>query len=227
MKKQIKFLLFALCILLMVTTMVVMASAATDGATTKEDGHYYQVTDANGTTYYTGLQAALNAVENNGTITVLSDVTESAAIEFNREGIACTIDGDSHTLTLSTTAAPVIKVSGASSTLKVENAAIGAGVRKVFQVTGASASVEIDGCSITASTGIYEVFEITGTGAALTVVDSTVTNTSGDYIFSQTGANTITVKGGAFTAKRFFKQNAGGGSEIGRASCRERVLFLV
>ena len=102
MKKQVKVLLFCMLVILMVATMVVMASAATDGATAKEDDHFYEVVDANGEnpTYYTGLQAAIDAVKNNGKITVLADAEENGAIKLTHSGVSYTITGGTEMRTI-------------------------------------------------------------------------------------------------------------------------------
>lgn len=79
MKKHFKALLFYIFVMLTVTVAVVMTSAATDGAAVKEDGHFYSVTDANGenATYYTTLAAAIAAVDDNDTVTVLKNASEA------------------------------------------------------------------------------------------------------------------------------------------------------
>ena len=71
-----KLLLFALLVVLMVATMVVVAAAAetTEGAT---DAYYQVETDA-GNKFYPTIAEAIEAVKENGTITLLKDVAEDA-----------------------------------------------------------------------------------------------------------------------------------------------------
>lgn len=80
MKKQCKILMFALVVVLMLATMVVMASAAevTEGA----ENAYYSAETTTGTKYYSTLAEAIAEVKNEGTVTVLKDVSEPSAQTF-------------------------------------------------------------------------------------------------------------------------------------------------
>ena len=96
MKKQLHILLFALLVVLMVGTMVVVASAAetTEGAT---DANYQVETDA-GNKFYPTIAEAIEAVKENGTITLLKNVAEeSPSLGVDK---TYTIDGAGFTMTL-------------------------------------------------------------------------------------------------------------------------------
>ena len=140
-----------------------------------------------GTTYYSDLQAAFDAAEDNQTVTVLQDVVVdegSNAVRYSG-GKNITVDFGSHSLTSNTTNAAIVVVDNetAASVVTLKNGTITAGANAYCTVIAGSnndkaTTVTLEGMTLNNSRqygNSIKAFE----GATINVTDTTVNSTNG------------------------------------------------
>ena len=247
MKKQLRLVLFAMLIAILVVMAAIGVSAETTDADEIANGNYYKVvSDTDGTVlgYYATLADAVGAIQADGyTVTVLSDVTESAAITLSNAH-AYSISGGEQgaTITFSNTSTngPITLTAG-SVTFDNVTVATTVSVKYLFYANGASALTLNDfKTSVAASDNtVYAnkavALTVSGTktdisGAvkgffnAVKAANGTVTVTggkiaSGGYIIMLQSAMTVNITGGELIGGNdaMFRHNSSRASVDGSA----------
>ena len=168
--KKLLCLALSLFMLLMMFPAGVLAANTTEDDTQAANGKACRI----GTTYYDSLPAALVAVQDGDTITLIQDVTTGNLAIESLSGIALTIDGNGHKWTLDTSAYTNIEKNNVTIQ-NFEELTIG----KAFNLKTEGGKLTFKDCKITAKS-FFVRMAYNKTGAEVNLDNCTVVSTAAD-----------------------------------------------
>ena len=174
MQKAKKLLCLALSLftLLMMFPAGVLAANTTEDDTQAANGKACRI----GTTYYDSLPAALVAVQDGDTITLIQDVTTDYLKTGDLKGITLTIDGNGHKWTIETSTYTNI----ATNDITIQNVEIT--TNKAFNVAAQGGKLTFKNCNVLA-TNFFVRMANNGTGAEVNFDNCTVVTKVVDTMF--------------------------------------------
>lgn len=170
--KKLLCLALSLFMLLMMFPAGVLAANTTEDDTQAANGKACRI----GTTYYDSLPAALVAVQDGDTITLIQDVTTDYLKTGDLSGITLTIDGNGHKWTLDTSAYTNI----ATNDITIQNVEIT--TNKAFNVAAQGGKLTFKNCNVLA-TNFFVRMANNGTGAEVNFDNCTVVTKVVDTMF--------------------------------------------
>ncbi len=204
MKKQLRFLLFAVLAVVMCLMTMLAVSAAQDGDTSATEGfveanYNYKVVNAGGAaTYYLTFDGAFASVPEGGTLYLLKSVDLGSSSVAVTNVNSFTIEGGGNTLN-----AVLTLTTGNGKTVKINNLVL-VSADKALTLAGAGTTFEFTGVTLTAEKG-YAIC-VTAADVSIKMLGSANTVTqSKALVYTEDAALrfSLLVEGGSYTVEDF------------------------